>query len=159
MKKQFDFSTLAGTIEAAKAAAKRYRELTGKPLGITGEVGEVLAAKLLGLDLAEARQAGYDAVGSDGRRVQIKSRCVLPDSKPGQRVGSIRLDHAWDTVALILMDKDFEPLAIYEANRKAVKKELLRPGSKSRNERGALAVSTFKKIGKLVWSREEERPT
>ena len=154
----FDLSTLDGTIEVAKATARRYRELTGKPLGITGEVGEVLAARLLGLELSEARQAGYDAVGSDGRRVQIKSRCILPNAKPGQRLGSIRLDRDWDTVALILMDQDFEPLAIYEASRMVVENELLRPGSKSRNERGALGVSKFKSIGQLVWSCDEERP-
>lgn len=149
-----DLSTLDSTIEVAKAAAIRYRELTGKPLGITGEVGEVLAARLLGLELSEARQAGYDAVGSDGRRVQIKSRCILPNAKPSQRVGSIRLDREWDTVALILMDQNFEPLAIYEASRKIVKHELQRPGSKSRNERWALGVSKFKAIGQLMWSGE-----
>ena len=158
MKEPFDLSTLDGTIEVAKAAARRYRELTGKPLGITGEVGEVLAARLLELELADARQAGYDAVGRDGRRVQIKSRCILPNAKPGQRLGSIRLDHKWDTVALILMDQNFEPLAIYEASRSAVERELLRPGSKSRNERGTLGVSKFKAIGELRWSCDEERP-
>ena len=158
MKKPFDLSTLDSTIEVAKAAARRYRELTGKPLGITGEMGEVIAARLLGLQLADARQAGYDAVGPDGRRVQIKSRCVLPNSKPGQRLGSIRLDHDWDTVVLILMDQGFEPLAIYEADRSAVERELLRPGAKSRNERGALGVSKFKAIGELRWQRDEVKP-
>lgn len=158
MKKPFDLSTLDGTIEVAKAAARRYRELTGKPLGITGEVGEVLAARLLGVELAEARQPGYDAVGHDGRRVQIKSRCIPPNMKPGQRLGSIRLDYEWDTVALLLMDQNFEPLAVYEASRKVVEQELLRPGSKSRNERGALGVSKFKAIAQLRWSCDEERP-
>ena len=156
MKQPFNFSTLETTIEAAKAVARRYRDLTGKPLGITGEVGEVLAARLLGLKLAEARQAGYDAVGGDGRLVQIKSRCIHPGAKLGQRLGSIRLDHEWDTVALILMDLNFEPLAIYEASRSAVEQELRRPGSKSRNKRGALSISKFKAIGELRWSRDAE---
>ena len=156
MNEPFDLSTLDGTIEAAKAVARRYREFTGKPLGITGEVGEVLAARLLKLKLAEARQEGYDAVAPDGRRVQIKSRCILPNAKPGQRLGSIRLDHEWDTVALILMNQNFKPLAIYEADRAVVKRELLRPGSKARNERGALSVSKFKTIGKLQWSSSDD---
>jgi len=158
VKESFDLSTLAGTIEAAKAVAKRYREFTGKPLGITGEVGEVLAARLLGLKLADARQAGYDAVGSDDRLVQIKSRCILPKAKPGQRLGSIRLNHEWDTVVLILMDQDFEPLEVYEAVRSAVERELLRPGSKSRNKRGALSIGKFKALGELRWTCHEERP-
>jgi len=88
----------------------------------------------------------------------MKSRCVLPDSKPGQRLGSIRLDHEWDTVVLILMDQAFEPLAIYEADRASVERELLRPGSKSRNERGALGVGKFKAIGELRWSCDEGEP-
>lgn len=86
MNKCINLITLEDTIEVAKTVARRYRELTGKPLGVTGEIGEVLAAQLLDLQLADARQVGYDAVGPDGRRVQIKSRCILPDSKPAQRV-------------------------------------------------------------------------
>ncbi|MBN1611388.1 MAG: hypothetical protein JW940_32440 [Polyangiaceae bacterium] len=153
---QLDLSTLESTLAAAAAVAKRYRELTGKPLGITGEVGELHAARLLDLELATARQAGYDAVGPDGRRVQIKSRCVLAESRPGQRLGSIRLDHEWDTVVLVLMDQDFEPQAIYEAPRPAVERELRHPGSRARNERGALSVSKFRSIAVLKWSRNEE---
>lgn len=42
------------------------------------------------------------------------------------------------------MDQDFEPLAIYEAKRPAVERELQRPGSRARNEQGKLAVSKFK---------------
>lgn len=158
MHESFDLSTLDGTVQAAAVVAKRYRELTGKPLGITGEVGEVLAARLLGLQLADARQAGYDAVSSDGNRVQIKARSVFPDSKPGQRVGSIRLDHDWDTVVLILMNQDFEPLEVFEAKRSVVERELQRRGSRARNERGALAVSKFKSIGTRRWSRDEREP-
>jgi hypothetical protein len=142
------------TIRSAKRIARRYRELTGKPLGITGEVGEIQAARLLGLALAGVRQAGYDAIAPDGRRVQIKARCVLPDTKPSQRLSTIRLDHEWDSVVLILMNQDFEPLEIFEAERGAVKRELLRPGSRARNERGAIAVSKFKTIGERRWPKE-----
>ena len=53
MKHTSDLSSLSGTIEAAKAIAKRDRELTGKPLGITGEVGEAVGAEILGLTLSD----------------------------------------------------------------------------------------------------------
>lgn len=49
-------------LREAKLLAQQYRALTGKPLGITGEVAEYEAALLLGIDLTQARQAGYDAV-------------------------------------------------------------------------------------------------
>jgi hypothetical protein len=42
---------------------------------------------------------------------------------------------------------------IYEADRAAVLKALIEPGSIARNERCALAVSKFKSIGRLRWRR------
>lgn len=67
----------------AKVLAQRYRTFTGKPLGITGEVAEFEAARLLRLKLVEARQAGYDAARIENgvlHRLQIKGRCVLSGS-------------------------------------------------------------------------------
>ena len=153
---------LAELISTAKALAKRYYELTGRPLGITGEVAEFEAARLLGLRLADVRQSGYDAIqgeGPDACRLQVKSRCILDKSKPGQRLGAIKLDREWDAVLLVLLDHDFEPTEIYEAGRPEITDALLSPGSKARNERGALSVSKFKAIGHLVWSRRSGRST
>jgi len=149
-----DLTALKNVIQEAKKVAKQYREITGKPLGITGEVGEYVAAVLLGLSLTNARQPGYDAIAPDGHRVQIKARCILPDSSVAQRMGSIKLDHEWDTVLLVLMDINFEPLKIYEAQRADVERELIKPGSKARNERGALSISKFKAISSPIWSRK-----
>ena len=154
MFESIDIVALKNVIQEAKKIAKQYREVTGKPLGITGEVGEFIAADLLSLKLTEARQPGYDAIALDGHRIQIKARCVLPDSSAGQRLGSIKLDHAWDTVILVLMDVNFEPIKIYEALRADIERELTKPGSKARNERGALSVSKFKAIASLIWSSE-----
>lgn len=110
MPEPIDLGALEAVISAVTKLAVRYRDITGKPLGITGEVGEFHAANLLGWQLAEARQPGYDAVAHDGHRVQIKARCIVEGSRPGQRVGQIKLDHEWDTVALVLMDGDFAPV-------------------------------------------------
>jgi hypothetical protein len=140
----------------AKKLAQRYRELTGKPLGVTGEIAEFEAARILHVELTPARQAGYDAIERRNgrvRKLQIKGRCLLPDCKPGQRIGSIKLEKKWDAVLLVLLNEDFEAFEIHEALRGAVTKALVAPGSKARNERGALAVSKFKSIGKLRWSR------
>jgi hypothetical protein len=145
---------LLDVLAQAKALAKEYRALTGRPLGVTGEVAEYEAARLLGVELSPARQAGFDAIREEAtgpKRLQIKGRCLLPGSKPGQRVGGIRLDREWDAVLLVLLDENFEATAIYEADRPAVEAALLEPGSKARNERGALAVSKFKSIGRRIW--------
>jgi hypothetical protein len=140
----------------AKRVARDYYALTGKPLGITGEVAEYEAARILGVELTEARTAGYDAVeGLPGsvRRLQIKGRCLQLNPKPGQRLGSIRFSHDWDAVLMVLLDREFEALEIWEAQRPAVVAALTAPGSKARNERGALSVSKFKSIGTLRWRR------
>jgi hypothetical protein len=140
----------------AKLLAQRYYALTGKPLGITGEVAEYEAARLLGLTLSAARQAGYDAtelVGDKSRTLQIKGRCLPNGCTPGQRLGSIQPSKEWDAVLMVLLDSSFNATEIWEADRAAVLAALAIPGSKVRNERGALGVTKFKTIGRLRWSR------
>lgn len=147
---------LARLMRQAKSLAKQYHALTGRPLGITGEIAEFEAVRLLKLQLADVRQEGYDVIRRrrSGRRerLQVKGRRII-SKKPGERIGGIVLTKPWDAVLLVLLDADFEATAIYEAKRAAITRALTRPGSKARNERGALAVSQFKRIAKLVWSR------
>ena len=144
---------IGAVIERARAVAIEYYRLTGKPLGITGEVGEYEAARLLNLTLANAREAGYDATDPNGRKLQIKARSI-PSTKKivGQRLGSIKLEQPWDAVILVLMNEEFRPLVIYEAGRDAITEALRAPGSRARNERGALAISKFRRIGTKVWA-------
>jgi hypothetical protein len=142
--------------------AQEYKKLTGKPLGITGEVAEYEAARILGLELTPARQAGYDAIERSERgerHLQIKGRCLQKNCKPGQRVGRIDLNKDWDAVLLVLLDEDFEATEIWEADRAPVEAALKAPGSKSRNERGALAVSKFKALGRRRWERHAGQVT
>lgn len=142
----------------AKAPAREYRTLTGKPLGIAGEVAEYEATQLLGLTLTSARTAGYDAVrDSDGRRFQIKGRCLLPGCKPGQRLGRIDIKKDFDAVLLVLMDEKFDAQEIWEADRAPILAALSAPGSRARNVRGALGVAKFKRIGRRVWQRYRAR--
>lgn len=139
----------------AKTIARRYYALTKRPLGITGEVAEYEAARILGVKLAPARQVGYDAtevVGGKTRMLQIKGRCLPAGFSPGQRLGSIQPDKEWDSVLMVLLDATFSATEIWEADRAAVLAALAVPGSKARNERGALAVAKFKSIGRLRWS-------
>lgn len=144
----------------AKRLAQRYRALTGKPLGVAGEVAEFEAAQHLNLVLVPARQAGYDAVrrnGSKTQRLSIKGRCILPGSSKSQRVGKIDITKPFDAVLLVLMDEKLNATAIFEAQRDKVIAALTAPGSKARNERGSLSVSKFKSISKSVWSRDKVR--
>ena len=58
-----DLEKAGEILKRARQAAIDYYELTGKPLGITGEIGEYMTARLLGLELEGARAPGYDATG------------------------------------------------------------------------------------------------
>ena len=82
-----------------KPLAAEYYRLTGKPLGVTGEVAEYIAAKRLNLELRPARSEGCDAIRKTPlgeERIQIKGRAVGPKSKSGQRLGRIKLDAPCD---------------------------------------------------------------
>ena len=121
----------------AKGLALEYRTLTGKPLGITGEVAEYEAARLLGVELTPARQAQMPVAGvQTGTAARINSRREGIRRSPDGALG-----------------RTFRRSWIYEADRQAVVAALSAPGSPARNERGALAVSKFKSIGHEVWRR------
>lgn len=142
---------LGALIGQARDVALAYRRLTGRPLGVTGEVGEYEAIRLLGLELAPVRSHGFDAIDGAGKRYQVKARCIPYGASKAQRLGSIKIDSPWDSVLLVLLTEDLTAEAIWEADREAVVEALSAPGSKARNERGALGVSKFKSIGRQVW--------
>jgi hypothetical protein len=145
-------------IQRAKRLAARYRQLTGRPLGIAGEVAEAEVIRLLGGVLAPVRTAGHDVIRqtADGRteRLQVKGRVLLNLGSRRGRLGGIDVENAdWDAVLLVLMDLDFNTLEIYESPRARVVEELTREGSRARNERGALSIATFctPRVSRRLW--------
>lgn len=66
-------------LATVKPLAAEYYRPTGKPLGVTGEVAECVAAEILGLTLVPARTVGYDALRGT-ERIQIGAR--TPASVP-----------------------------------------------------------------------------
>ncbi len=135
-----------------KPLAAEYYRLTGKPLGVTGEVAEYIAAEELGLKLAPARTTGYDALRGK-ERIQIKGRAYGKNAKPGQRMSRIKIDAECDTVLLVLLDNEtLKPREMWEAPFPKIVELLKKPGSKAR-ERGALGVTTFKSQAKRVWPK------
>ena len=119
-------------LSEVKALAQEYRALTERPLGITGEVAEYEAARLLGLKLRLAREEGYDGIDGKGRKIQIKGRCLRAGKQPGL-IGRIDRSKPFDAVLLVLLDESFDTISIHEARRQDVLCALAVPGSKSRN--------------------------
>ncbi|HHQ41760.1 MAG TPA: hypothetical protein ENK20_05675 [Chromatiales bacterium] len=145
-------------IAEARRLAAEYRRATGRPLaGVSGEIAEHDAARLLDLELCSERPGGWDAIGRGrraGKRIQIKARAIFDERKSGQRIGQLKLDKEWDSVVLVLFDENFEPFEIWEAERPDVE-EAVAASRGARARRGALSVARFKRIGRLVWTREE----
>lgn len=153
----YNQKSIKNIMQQIRKVAIEYYNLTGKPLGVTGEIAEYEAARILGLKLCVVRQAGYDAFKANGKvkmRVQIKGRRLTEKSKSSQRLGKIRTDQKWDSVMYVELNARYEAVRIYEASRKSVVKALNVPGSKAR-ARGALGVQKFKSIGSLIWSKSE----
>jgi len=144
-------------IGQARQLAAEYRRTMGKPLpGISSEIAEHDAIRLLGLAPKADNAGGYDAIDPerDNKRIQIKSRTIFDESKSGQRIGQVKLDQPWDSVVLVLMDEEYEPYEIYEAERDDIE-EFMEKSSSSRAKRGALSVARFRIIGRLAWTRED----
>lgn len=145
-------------LAAVKPLAAEYYRLTGKPLGVTGEVAEYVAAEHLKLELTPPRTPGHDAIrqtANGPQRIQIKGRAFGENTK-SQRLGKIRQGAACDSVLLVLLDNaTLEPREMWEAPYSAVEERLKVPGSKSR-ERGALSVSEFKRLATRIWPAKEE---
>ena len=134
--------------------AAEYYVLTGKPLGVTGEVAEYHVANLLGLQLCYARRAGYDATEGNGpsaKKVQIKGRCLQPDKDRSPRMGLVDYAYEWDTLMLVLMDHRLEPTGIWELDREATEKAFPPEAGKSRTHRGP-AIGKFTRLATQVWN-------
>lgn len=142
-------------LRQAKKLAVEYYGLTGKPLGVTGEVAEYEAAEKLGLTLTNARSPCFDAYREwhgQQERFQIKGRAVSFLDKYRGRVPRIRCDGEFEAVLLVLLDRaTFEAIEIWRAERDKVRARLDAPGSRARNERGSLGISQFKSIADKVW--------
>jgi hypothetical protein len=150
---------IATIIEKIKKNGSEYYELTKRPLGITGEVAEYEAIKLLDLHPCDARQPGHDAIRfireNETEKIQIKGKVIQKNSNTNsRRIGSIKLNNDWDFVFLVLLDYNYNPTHIYEAGKKEIITALTIPGSNARNIGGQLHVNKFIQIGKLIWSNE-----
>lgn len=138
-------------LKEAKALAVEYYGLTGKPLGVTGEVAEYVVSQTLGLELAPPRTPGYDAMRwRNGKQecVQIKGRAFKPGK--AQKLSRFNVNKPCDVVIMALLDiATLDAREIWEAPFTEVLKRLRDPGSKAR-ARGVITVGDFKRFGKRL---------
>ena len=141
-------------VTEARRLAAEYRRVTGKVLPLSGEIAVHDAARLLGLERIEDPSVGYEAtLARDGQieRFQIKARVIFDVQKGAHRLGELKLDKAWDTLLLVLMDAEYEPSEIFAVPRATVVSALGERTSK----KGSLTVPRIRHIGARVWARDD----
>lgn len=145
-------------IAEARRLSAEYRKATGRPLGgVSGEIAEYDAARLMDLEICEPKPGGYDAIGRGkrmGMRIQIKGRTIFDEGRTGQRIGQLKIEQEWDSVMLVLMNENLEAFEIYEAMREDVMQTMMEAKVSNRSKRGAMSVAKFKAISHLVWTHE-----
>ncbi|MBT7444987.1 MAG: hypothetical protein HN790_13610 [Methylococcales bacterium] len=151
----YDVDTL---ISQARVLAANYLKMMGKPLpGMSNEIAFNDAARLLQLTLTQDQSLSYDAIGSgegnEGKKVQIKGRMIIDDDNSNQRIGQVATEREWDSVVLLLLNAEYEPVEIFEAEREVILENTAK-SSEGKKKRGAMSVARFKKIAKLVWSAD-----
>lgn len=107
-------------MEAVRALGAAYRQRTGRPLGVSGELGEYLAARHLGLTLLAAREGGVDATRAlpegQAQHVAIRTRTLSMAALEGRRIGALPESEAATHLVLVLLDEESLRLeAIWQA--------------------------------------------
>lgn len=138
-------------IKLAIKAALAYEIETGRKrkLGITGEVGEILVCHLLHLRLMlDPRSLGYDALDSNGARIQIKTRRSESEGLPRDagRVSSFS-EHKFDYALLCLLDQQYQLCEIWRADYDDLCPIIIKQKRRNPN------LSLFKKVARKIYPK------
>lgn len=97
-----------------------------RKLGITGEVGEILACYYFDLELMKgSRNKGYDALDSDKYRVEIKTLRKEPKKGVDSNLKAGRISsfskHQFDYCLLLLLDQKYTVKEVWKADFEKLK--------------------------------------
>lgn len=128
-------------VKKAISAALEYEKLTGRNLGITGEVGELLTCEKLKLNLAtDPLTAGYDAIDKKRRRYQIKTRRANSDRG---RISTFSR-HDFDYAVLATLDKNYKISGLWQTTHKKLRPIL------NKTKRRDPSLREFKRISERL---------
>lgn len=97
--------------------ALEYERVTGRKLGITGEIGEILVCDKFKLNLlVDPLMAGYDAMDKERNKYQIKSKRIIKNSGC---VGSFA-KYKFDYLIMILLDKNYKVIGMWKTDFKSI---------------------------------------
>ncbi|MBI2024953.1 MAG: hypothetical protein HYT03_02630 [Candidatus Harrisonbacteria bacterium] len=129
-------------VKQAISAALEYEKLSGRNLGITGEVGELLVCKKLGLKLmADPRTAGYDAKDGRGKTYQIKARRA--NNNKG-RISTFS-KHQFHYAVLVTLDEKYRVIGLWRTTHNQLAQILLK------RKRRDPSIREFKRISEKLF--------
>ena len=142
---------LINKVKLAIDAALEYEVATSgkRKLGITGEVGELLVCRQLGLKLVlDSRSEGFDAMDKDCLRVQIKTRRSETKGLPRDagRTG-VFSKHEFDYALLALLDNKYELCEIWQVDYNKLKPII------EKQKRRQPTLSSFKRVGRRMFPK------
>ena len=143
-------------MEETRSLAAKYRDATGQTLPVSHDLACYDAIRLLGLSAPDGTEAGIDAIRtheSQTDKYTIKGRVQFSSAKgKQQRVGQINLEADWQYCLLVLMNDEYLPTVILQADYHSLEKAL---ADKSGNKRGAMSVAQFRKVASTIWSPDD----
>lgn len=124
------FQTAMKRLNAAESAKRdAIRELMEinaiRSWGLVADLGEALAARYYGVDLAPPSTAGYDLETKDGRKVQVRTLRMTPENA---RSSMGPMKEPYNTLLAIRLNPDYSPWYAIEVPRQAM--DELYPGGK-----------------------------
>lgn len=141
MKSEHSLPAIERIVKKFIPLAIKYEKVSGKPLGITAEVGEVIAARKLRLVLEPPRTPGYDA-SKNGYHYQIKTRRVneLNARAKVKKLGSFS-NHRFHYAVLVILDKRYQLIAIYQTSFSRVRSVIQQVNRRNPSIRQFIRVS------------------
>ena len=133
---------LLRAVKQSIKTALDYEKITGRKLGITGEMGEVLVCHKLGLNLlADDIATGFDATDDKNKTYQIKTR----RARNGRgRLGSFS-EHKYDYAILVELDYKYSIIEIWKVNYKTINPIV------EANRRRNPSLNQFKSVAKRIY--------
>ena len=146
---------LLAFVKTMTKVAIEYENLSGRKIGITGEVGEVLVCRKFDLDLiADSRMPGADAIDCNKKLVQIKTRRSETEDEP-KLIGRMSRfsEHKCDYVYLAFLDKRYELTKVW---RMSYGKRLADLIAKEQTERSGPKLKSFIELaGNPVFTKQK----
>jgi len=136
-----------------KHLLKLFYSFKGKSLEYKQDISEYYAVKLLKLDVTRFEFSGTDVIRKtkQGEQKLLIKGAVNEDNAI---LESFQINKGWHSIILVMFDRDFEPIKIFEAEKDSVKKLLKKYPPKEKYERVKIPLNKFISISKLIWEKK-----